>query len=153
MAVVYLAARDGGRTEVVTLVLTGVAVNALAGALLGLLMFASTDAELRSITFWQLGSVAQATWPKVAAVVPVAVLGGIAAVVLAPKLDLLALGDMKARSLGVPVVAVQVALLGAAGAATVTAVLLAGAIGFIGLIAPHAIRLAGIRHGPPETCR
>ena len=65
LAVVYLAARSDGRTEVVTLVLTGIAVNALTGAVIGLLTYVSTDDELRSITFWTLGSVAQATWPKV----------------------------------------------------------------------------------------
>ena len=50
------SSRAGGRTETVTLVLTGIAVNALAGALIGLLMFPRRDAELRSITFWSLGS-------------------------------------------------------------------------------------------------
>jgi iron complex transport system permease protein len=141
VALVYLAARDGGRTEVVTLVLTGVAVNALAGALLGLLMFASSDAELRSITFWQLGSVAQATWPKVAAVVPVAVLGGLAAVVLAPRLDLLALGERPARHLGVDVERLRLQMLVIVALLTAAAVAVSGVILFVGLVVPHLVRM------------
>lgn len=141
VALVYLAARDGGRTEVVTLVLTGLAVNALAGALLGLLMFTSTDAELRSITFWQLGSVAQATWPKVAAVVPVAVLGGLAAVVLAPKLDLLALGERPARHLGVDVERLRLQMLVIVALLTAAAVAVSGVILFVGLVVPHLVRM------------
>ncbi len=96
VVLVYLASRSNGRTEVVTLILTGIAVNALAGAFIGLFMFFSTDAELRSITFWQLGSVAQATWPKVAAVAPVALVGTALAFWMAPKLDLLSLGERSA---------------------------------------------------------
>ena len=61
VAVVYFASRADGRTEVVTLILTGVALNALTGAVIGLITYLSDDAELRSITFWTLGSVAQAT--------------------------------------------------------------------------------------------
>ncbi|HRE02059.1 MAG TPA: iron chelate uptake ABC transporter family permease subunit, partial [Ilumatobacteraceae bacterium] len=85
---VYAASRHDGRTEVVTLILTGVAVNAMTGAIIGLLTYFSTDAELRSITFWQLGSMAQATWPKVAAVAPLALIGIVAALTRARSLDL-----------------------------------------------------------------
>jgi iron complex transport system permease protein len=62
------------------------------------------------------------------------------------QLDLLALGDLKARSLGVAVAPLQVMTFVAAAIATVAAVVTAGAVGFIGLIAPHAIRLGGVAH-------
>ncbi|HEY6533126.1 MAG TPA: iron ABC transporter permease [Acidimicrobiales bacterium] len=138
---VYVAARNDGRTEVVTLILTGIAVNALAGAFIGLLMFLSTDAELRSITFWQLGSVAQATWPKVAAVAPVALLGAVAAFVMAPKLDLLALGERSARHVGVDVERLRIKMLVVVGLLTAAAVAVSGIILFVGLVVPHLVRM------------
>lgn len=72
---VYLLSRNGGKTEVVTLILTGIAVNAFAGALIGLFVFFADSGQVNQITFWQLGSLAQATWPKVLAVLPCAVAG------------------------------------------------------------------------------
>lgn len=59
---VYAMSRSGGRTEVVTLILTGIAVNAFAGAVIGLFLFFADTAAVNQITFWQLGSLAQATW-------------------------------------------------------------------------------------------
>lgn len=141
LALVYLAARSEGRTEVVTLILTGIAVNALAGACIGVFMFLSTDAELRSITFWQLGSVSQATWPKVAAVAPVALVGGVAAVVMAPKLDLLALGERSARHIGVDVERLRIIMLLVVGLLTAAAVAVSGIILFVGLVVPHLVRM------------
>lgn len=72
---VYLLSRNGGKTEVVTLILTGIAVNAFAGALIGLFVFFADSGQVNQITFWQLGSLAQATWPKVLAVLPCALVG------------------------------------------------------------------------------
>jgi FecCD transport family protein len=59
---VYAMSRSGGRTEVVTLILMGIAVNAFAGALIGLFIFLADTAAVNQITFWQLGSLAQSTW-------------------------------------------------------------------------------------------
>src|SRR5690625_240921 len=67
---VYALSRSGGRTEVVTLVLTGVAVNAVASALLALLTFMASTAAREQIVFWQLGSLNGATWQQVAIVAP-----------------------------------------------------------------------------------
>ena len=135
LAVVYLAARSDGRTEVVTLVLTGIAVNALTGAVIGLLTYVSTDEELRSITFWTLGSVAQATWPKVFAVAPVAVVGVVLATASARRLDLLALGEQPARHLGVDVERLRVPMLVVVALLTASAVAVSGVILFVGLTA------------------
>lgn len=144
---VYLASRANGRTEVVTLILTGVAVNALTGAVIGLLTYVSTDAELRSITFWTLGSVAQATWPKVLAVAPVAVLGVILASSYASKLDLLALGERPARHLGVNVERLRITMLVIVAILTASAVAVSGIILFVGLVIPHLVRMvAGPGH-------
>ena len=142
LALVYLAARADGRTEVVTLVLTGIAVNALTGAVIGLLTYVSTDEELRSITFWTLGSVAQATWPKVFAVAPVAVVGVVLATASARRLDLLALGEQPARHLGVDVERLRVLMLVVVALLTASAVAVSRVILFVGLVIPHLVRMA-----------
>lgn len=145
----YVASRSEGRTEVVTLILTGVALNAATGALIGLCLFFSDDDQLRSITFWTLGSMAQATWPKVGAVLPVAVVGAAVAVVLAPRLDLLALGERPARHLGVAVERLRFTLLVTVAALTASAVAVSGVIGFVGLVVPHLVRMViGPAHRP-----
>jgi iron complex transport system permease protein len=144
---VYMASRSNGRTEIVTLVLTGVAVNALTGAVIGLLTFYSDDAELRSITFWTLGSMAQATWPKVAVVAPIALLGIMLANFYARQLDLLSLGERPARHLGVDVERLRITMLAIVAIMTAAAVAVSGIILFVGLVIPHAVRMmSGPRH-------
>ncbi|UGT68020.1 iron ABC transporter permease [Nocardia gipuzkoensis] len=138
---VYLLARSGGRTEVVTLVLTGVAINAFAGGLIALLLFVASPAARDQIVFWQLGSLNGARWESVGVVAPLTAVGVVAAVLLAPRLDLLALGESAARHLGVDVerlrrnVIVVVAVLATAGVA------FTGIILFVGLIVPHLVRM------------
>lgn len=147
VAVVYFSSRANGRTEVVTLILTGVALNALLGAIIGLLTYFSEDAELRSITFWTLGSVANATWTKVVAVTPFAVVGLVVATINAHKLDLLALGERPARHLGLQVERFRILMLVVTAILTASAVAVSGIILFIGLVVPHLVRVvAGPRH-------
>lgn len=144
---VYTASRNGGRTEVVTLVLTGIAVNAFTGALIGLVTYFSDDAELRSITFWNLGSMAAATWEKVGIVAPVAALGLVAAMACAPKLDLLALGEREARHLGVHVERLRIVVLTTVALLAAASVAVSGVVLFVGLVVPHLVRmLAGPGH-------
>ncbi|MFI9309360.1 FecCD family ABC transporter permease [Streptomyces triculaminicus] len=139
---VYALARSGGRTEVVTLILTGIAVNAFAGALIGLCVFLADNAQLTQITFWQLGSLAQATWPKVLAVLPCALAGLAVAPWYARKLDLLALGERPARHLGVDVERLRLILVLVVALLTAAAVAVAGIITFVGLLVPHLLRMA-----------
>ncbi|MEU4655900.1 iron ABC transporter permease [Streptomyces sp. NPDC023723] len=145
--VVYAMSRSGGRTEVVTLILTGIAVNAFAGALIGLFLFFADTAAVNQITFWQLGSLAQATWPKVLAVLPCAALGLGLAPLYARRLDLLALGERPARHLGVDVERLRIVLVLVIALLTAAAVSVAGVIGFVGLVVPHLLRMvAGPGH-------
>ncbi|MEU1176405.1 iron ABC transporter permease [Streptomyces sp. NPDC005820] len=140
--VVYAMARSGGRTEVVTLILTGIAVNAFAGALIGLFLFFADAAAIQQITFWQLGSLSQATWPKVVAVLPCAVVGLGVAPFFSRRLDLLALGERPARHLGVEVERLRVVLILVIALLTAAAVSVSGIIGFVGLVVPHLLRMA-----------
>ena len=141
VALVYAASRSGGRIEVVTLVLTGIAVNAFVGSLIGLLMYVSSDAELRGITFWTLGSLAQASWSKVGIVAPFAVVGLGWSLGLARRLDLLALGEAPARHLGVDVRRLHGAVLLVVAILTAAAVAVSGQILFVGLVVPHLVRM------------
>jgi iron complex transport system permease protein len=147
VTLVYGASRSDGRTEVVTLILTGIAVNAFTGALIGLLMFYSDDAQIRSITFWMLGSTAGATWPEVAAIAPLAIGGLLVAPRFGRSLDLLALGEGPARHLGVPVERLRIVMIVVVAVLTGAAVAVAGIIAFVGLVIPHLIRtLIGPSH-------
>lgn len=139
---VYVMSRSGGRTEVVTLILTGIAVNAFAGALIGLCLFFADTAAIQQITFWQLGSLSQATWPKVLAVLPCAALGLALAPLYSRRLDLLALGERPARHLGVDVERLRIVLIMVVALLTAAAVSVSGIISFVGLVVPHLLRMA-----------
>ncbi len=139
---VYALARSDGRTEVVTLVLTGVAVNAFCGALIGLFLFTADSAAISQVTFWQLGSLSQASWGKVLAVLPFAALGLTLAPLYARKLDLLALGERSAGHLGVDVERLRLVLITVIALLTAAAVAVSGIIGFVGLVVPHLLRMA-----------
>lgn len=146
-SLVYAMSRSHGRTEVVTLLLTGIAVNAVAGAALGLLLFLSGNDALRAITSWQLGSLGGATWPSVAVVAPVAAAGCAAACLCARRLDLLALGERGARHLGVDVERLRFGGIVLIALLTAAAVAFSGVISFVGLVVPHLVRMvAGPGH-------
>jgi iron complex transport system permease protein len=141
VAVVYAIARHDGRTEILTLVLMGIAINALAGAAIGLLAFMSDDASLRSLTSWTLGSLAQSTWEKVLIVGPIAVVGLIAALMMARTLDLLSLGDRAARHVGIDVERSRIKVLLVVALMAASAVSVSGIVLFVGLLVPHVVRL------------
>lgn len=150
--VVYAMSRTEGKTEVVTLVLTGIAVNAIAGAAIALLTFLSSTASREQIVFWQLGSLANSRWSQVLVVVPALAVGLCAAYVVARKLDLLALGERNARHLGVNVEALRIAMIFVVALLTGAAVAFAGIIAFVGLVIPHLMRMIlGPAHLPLVT--
>lgn len=144
---VYALSQQDGATRVGLMLLAGIAVNALAGAGLGYLTFLASDEQLRNIQFWLLGSLGGARWSAVALVFSVVGAAVCAGLTLAKPLNAIALGEAQAALLGVPVervkrFAVLVTAL-AVGAVTATT----GIIGFIGLMAPHCVRLlAGPDH-------
>jgi iron complex transport system permease protein len=144
---VYVMSRDGGRTEVVTLVLTGIAINAMTSAGLAFLMFLGDTQAREEIVFWTLGSLNGSRWQYVGVVFPMAVVGIAAAMYLAPKLDLLSLGDRAARHVGVDVERLRMSTIVVVAVLTAAAVAFCGIISFIGLIVPHLIRMvAGPGH-------
>jgi iron complex transport system permease protein len=139
--VVYRVATSRGRTSVTTMLLAGIAVNALCGAAVGALVLFADDGQLRDLTFWTLGSLGGATWGGLAVAVPLVGAAVAASPWLARSLDALLLGEAEARHLGVRtdrVTAVAVAL---AALAVAAATAVAGLVGFVGLVAPHLVRL------------
>lgn len=139
---VYLVSRANGRTEVVTLLLTGIAVNAFAGAGLAFALFVADSGSREQIVFWQLGSLNGSLWPEVAIVAVVAVVGTVVAVLLGRRFDILALGERNARHLGVNVEALRIGSIVLVAVLTGAAVAFSGIIAFVGLVVPHAIRMA-----------
>lgn len=138
---VYSLSRSKGRTEVVTLVLTGIAVNAFTFAMIAFYTYVADPNTREQLVFWQLGSLNGASWVSVSSVLPLLLIGLLMAFVAAGKLDLLALGERSARHLGVNVerlrmtMIITVALLVGAGVA------FTGIVSFVGLVVPHLIRI------------
>jgi len=139
---VYVMSRANGRTEVVTLLLTGIAINAFAGAALAFLLFVADTASREQITFWQLGSLNGSRWQEVLIVAIVTVIGLVIALFLARRYDLLALGERNARHLGVNVEALRIGSIVLVALLTGVAVAFCGIIAFVGLVVPHIIRMA-----------
>jgi iron complex transport system permease protein len=139
---VYAMSRHQGRTETVTMVLTGVAVTAICGAIVGLLTFLADDAQLRSIVFWTLGSVGGATWPAVSTVAPMLAVCVVMLPLTGRTLNALVLGEREARHVGVDTERVRLVVVALAALGTGAAVSIAGIIGFVGLVTPHLLRLA-----------
>jgi iron complex transport system permease protein len=142
LLVVFGLTYRGGDWNVYRLLLTGVVLSAGLSALISLTLVLAPEAQVKGMLFWLMGDLSQSDSPWGAWLV-LSVLT-VLAFVAAARLDLLGLGELKARSLGVGVAGLQFGVFAAAALATVTAVVLGGAIGFIGLMAPHAIRLGGV---------
>lgn len=127
--------------NVATMLLAGIAVNALCGAGTGLMTYLATDEELRTITFWQLGSLGGATWPTVLSAAPLLLVGTLGLPLLARALNALTLGESGAAHLGIPVTAVKWVVVGLVALSVGAGVAVAGSIGFVGLVVPHLMRL------------
>lgn len=138
---VYYIARVNKRTNVTTMLLTGIAINALVGAVIGYGVFLSDDNQLRDFTFWSLGSMAHANWTMLLFLGPL-VLVLIVFVSFYPReLNLLLLGEAEAVHLGVNVERTRRYLIFATAAVVGLTVSLCGMIGFVGLVTPHLCRL------------
>lgn len=139
--VVYLMSRADGRTEVVTLVLTGIAINAFTGAGLAFLTFLGDQQAREQIVFWQLGSLNGSRWQQVGIILPLIAVGLAIAFAVSRRLDLLALGEKSARHLGVNVELLRIVVIVVTALLVGAAVAFAGIIAFVGLVIPHLMRM------------
>jgi iron complex transport system permease protein len=140
--VVAVSTWVGGRDPLLTLVLTGVVVGSLFGAGIALVKYvADPYNQLPAITFWLLGSFTGALPRDLPATLIPIVIGLVPLVLLRSRIDVLSLSEDEARSLGVNVVAIRLTVIACATLITASAVALAGTIGWVGLVIPHAARL------------
>lgn len=139
--IVYRLSTRDGQTSVATMLLAGIAVNALCGAVIGTLTYVSDEAALRSLTMWSLGSLGGATWTVVAIGAPPMVLACAALMRQARPLNALLLGEDEANHLGVDVRRVKRAVIVLVALCVGAGVGFTGMIGFVGLVVPHITRL------------
>lgn len=137
---VFRFSRAGGKTIVATLLLAGLAINALCNALTGLITYTANNEQLRSITFWLMGSLGGATWRAVLSVLPFVALS----IWLLPRegraLNVYSLGEAEALHMGVDVRWMKFRILLLTTLAVGATVAVCGIIGFVGLIVPHILR-------------
>lgn len=149
LLLVYWLASVGGRAPVFRLLLAGVMVTSMLGAVSSFLIVFSPRLgnQLRSVFVWMLGGVALAGWQQLAVLFPLLCAGLAAAWLLARPLDALALGEESAAGLGIDVERVRLLSLACSALLTALAVAAGGLIGFVGLVVPHTLRmLIGPRH-------
>lgn len=137
----YRLATVAGQTVVATLLLAGIAVNALTQAFSGFLTFYATDTQIRSLTFWKLGSLGGANWATLVTVAPLI----LAPVVLLPRLaralNALLLGESEAGHLGFDTERIKRRIVLLVALAVGACVAVTGLISFVGLVVPHLLRL------------
>jgi iron complex transport system permease protein len=139
---VYRMAMHQGKTVITALLLTGIAINALAFAFTGLLTYLSTDEQLRNITFWSLGSLGGASWVSFSSVLPFIAVPLIGLPFMAKSLNAIALGEVQAAHMGIRVNRTKRTVILLATMAVGASVAVAGIISFIGLVIPHILRMA-----------
>ena len=140
-ALVYRLGRHNGQTSVATMLLAGIALTALAGALIGLFTYLADDATLRTLTFWNLGSLNGASYSRLWPLLLITLLVACWLPRRVDALNALLLGESEARHLGFDVERLKVELILCTALGVGAAVAAAGMIGFIGLVVPHLLRL------------
>jgi iron complex transport system permease protein len=139
---VYRLAIHQGKTVITALLLTGIAINALAFAFTGLLTYLSTDEQLRNITFWSLGSLGGASWISFSSVLPFILVPLIGLPFMAKALNGISLGEVQAGHMGINVNRTKTTVIILSTMAVGASVAVAGVISFVGLVIPHILRMA-----------
>ncbi len=139
--IVHRLARLRGQTVVATMLLAGIAMNALAQAGSSLLTYFATDTQIRSISFWRMGSLGGATWNSVMLVAPFVAIPVLVLPFFAGALNAFLLGESEAFHLGVPVERTKNLIVLLVAMAVGASVAFTGIIAFVGLMVPHLIRM------------
>jgi len=141
MILVYRISTQNGRTNVVMMLLTGVAITSLGFAVMGLLIYFSKEEQLRDLTFWNLGSLAGATWTKNGILAVIITVAYFFLINKGKALNAMMLGEHDAQHLGIPVERIKKQIILLTALMVGTCVAFAGTIGFVGLIVPYILRL------------
>ena len=139
---IYRLSLSRGQVDLVAMLLVGIGINALGGALIGWLTFVASGDKLQTLTFWALGSLGKANWNLVIPGMLIIVPSLLILTRYAHALNALLLGESAARHLGVDVQRVKRSLIVLSAAMVGVTVALCGTIGFIALVAPHMVRSA-----------
>lgn len=140
--IVYNLSMRKGKADITTLLLVGIAINALAGSFTGLLTYIATDEQLRNITFWSLGSLGGASWKSVTGILPFVLIPLVALPLFSKSLNTLSLGESQAGHMGINVNLLKKIVIVLATLGVGASVAVSGMIGFIGLVIPHILRIA-----------
>lgn len=140
MVVIFVLSKSGD-SSLSRLLLVGIAINALCGALVGMLSWISNDTQLRQLSLWGMGSLGQAEWSTLIVAATLMIPASLVVWWLASRLNLLQLGDEEAHYLGVNVRLMQRIMLLCSAVLVAAAVAISGVIGFIGLVVPHLMRM------------
>jgi iron complex transport system permease protein len=138
---VYFLSSKHGRTNVMTMLLAGIAITAFAAAITGIFIFLSDDQQLRDITFWSLGSVSSASWIQLGITAPIVLIGTFLLNTHAKSLNAILLGEKEATYLGIKVEKVKSQIILITALIVGVSIAMTGIIGFVGLIIPHFLRL------------
>lgn len=141
MMLVYRISTSGGKTNVVMMLLTGVAITAIGFSITGFLIYISKDEQLRDLTFWNLGSLAAATWTKNIILTVVLILSYLMILPKGKALNAMMLGEKDAQHLGINVERLKKRIIIMTALMIGTCVAFSGTIGFVGLIVPYILRL------------
>jgi iron complex transport system permease protein len=149
LSVLLILGLAGPRGSTLTLILAGIALSALAGALTSLVLNLSPNPfAAMEIVFWMMGSLSDRSMTHVALAAPFILAGGVVLLRLGRGLDALTLGEDAAEAMGVRIAGLRLALILGSAAVVGAATAVAGAIGFVGLVVPHLLRpLVGARPG------
>lgn len=144
---VYQLSKTDGKPNVATMLLAGIAINALAGALTGLITYLADEQQLRNITFWMLGSLGGGNWKVVSSLAPFVLIPVICLPFYSKGLNLFAIGEHQAEQIGLNPGRIKAWVVLFSTMAVGASVSVTGIIGFVGLLVPHIIRLvAGVDH-------
>lgn len=141
LSVVYFISTSNGRTSILTLLLTGVAISSFLSACTSLLLTYSNVAQLQQILYWLMGDLNGRDWDHLKLMILPVLISCVIFYFYRQELDILLLGEEEAKNLGINVQVTRNVLLIVASLLTGVCVSLTGAIGFVGLIVPHMIRL------------
>ncbi len=138
---VYKMSKVSGKTNIMTMLLSGIAVNAISGSVIGLFVSISSDVQLRSFTFWTLGGLDNADWLVVFLTSIFVFIPLIIVFKMRDELDIFMLGDSEAHHLGLNVESLKKKIILMSSVMVGISVSFCGMIGFIGLVTPHLVRL------------
>lgn len=139
--IVFKFAKFGSKTSVSHMLLAGIAINSIAFAALGLLIYLSNDVQMRSLNFWMMGSLSLAMWPSVISLILIFTICIFFLIKKSRQLDVILLGENEAKYLGIDFEKLKKQIVILASLLCASCIAVSGPIGFVGLVIPHITRI------------